>query len=76
MVNRRNGCRSMFEFKDLVPNPYPAWSTGATVAGQCLSLKILPPIPIRRGQPAQRLRHNGCAQEGWIMGKRSYISTY
>jgi len=35
-----------------------AWSTGATVAGQCLSLKILSPIPIRRGQPAQRLQVN------------------
>jgi hypothetical protein len=31
----------MFEFKDLAPNPYPAWSTGATVAAQRLRSRRL-----------------------------------
>jgi hypothetical protein len=30
-----------------------------------LNLRALPPIPIRRDQPAQRLRHNGCVQQGY-----------
>ncbi|MDD4522996.1 MAG: hypothetical protein PHW84_08835, partial [Methanosarcina sp.] len=29
---RRNGCGVTFGFEILIPKPYPAWSTGATVA--------------------------------------------
>jgi len=45
VINRRNGCGTTlfkkgltdnvgFDFKRLIPKPYPAWSTGATVGDQ------------------------------------------
>jgi len=77
-----------FEFEDLIPKPYPAWS-------QTFSKKVWSKIAWRRdqtaqrkpfverfdrkplaawrGQAAQRLRVNACTQEGWFMGKWNYF---